>query len=405
MRRDVRIAVVAATAGCLVTVAGAGLLWPDASDSPVVVSYGGPSTEAPNLRPLPSPSSPTADTGALPEPSASASEETEEPVPDCTDDCKPADAPLLRDAAPAGEGSLPDASPVTCPEPTHRVADAEQLQAALDEAAPGDTIELSDGEYGGQFVTSASGTSEQPVFLCGSEAAVLDGGDVEDGYVLHLDGAQYWRLVGFSVTNGQKGVMADQTVGTVVQGLTVHGIGDEAIHLRDNSTDNVVLDNTIRDTGLRRDDYGEGVYIGTAVSNWCTYTNCQPDRSDRNVIKGNDIAEVTSEAIDLKEGTTGGAVLDNTFDGSRVTGADSWVDVKGNNYLIEGNTGTTAPEDGFQTHQILDGWGDFNVFRANDGVVHGPGNGISSWPPGANVVTCDNTVSGAGEGLSNIDCT
>src|SRR6185436_18008372 len=101
--------------------------------------------------------------------------------------------------------------------------------------------------------------------------------DVEAGYVLHLDGAQYWRLVGFSVTNGQKGVMADQTVGTVVQGLTVHGIGDEAIHLRDNSTDNVVLDNTIRDTGLRRDDYGEGVYIGTAVSNWCTYTNCQPD--------------------------------------------------------------------------------------------------------------------------------
>ena len=285
------------------------------------------------------------------------------------------------------------------------MADAEQLQAALDQAAPGDTIELSDGEYGGQFVASASGTSEQPVFLCGSEAAVLDGGDVEDGYVLHLDGAQYWRLVGFSVTNGQKGVMADQTVGTVVQGLTVHGIGDEAIHLRDNSTDNVVLDNTIRDTGLRRDDYGEGVYIGTAVSNWCTYTNCQPDRSDRNVIKGNDIAEVTSEAIDLKEGTTGGAVLGNTFDGSRVTGADSWVDVKGNNYLIEGNTGTTAPEDGFQTHQILKGWGDFNVFRANDGVVHGPGNGISSWPPGANVVTCDNTVSGAGEGLSNIDCT
>ena len=50
MRRDVRIAVVAATAGCLVTITGAVLLWPDPSDSPVVVSYGGPSTEAPNLQ-------------------------------------------------------------------------------------------------------------------------------------------------------------------------------------------------------------------------------------------------------------------------------------------------------------------------------------------------------------------
>jgi hypothetical protein len=365
MRRDVRIAVVAAAASCLVTVGGARLLWPDAGDSQVVVSYGGPSTEAPSFRPLPSsppsPPSPTVGDGALAQPSATAT--ATEQVPDCVEDCKPAPAPPLRDAAPAGKGPLPDASPV------------------------------------------AAGTPEQPVFLCGSEAAVLDGGDVEDGYVLHLDGAQHWRLVGFSVTNGQKGVMADSTVGTVVQGLTVHGIGDEAIHLRDNSTDNVVLANTIRETGLRRDDYGEGVYVGTAVSNWCTYTNCQPDRSDRNVIKDNDIAEVTSEAIDLKEGTTGGAVIGNTFDGSRVTGADSWVDVKGNNYLIQGNTGTTAPQDGFQTHQILAGWGDFNVFRDNDGVVDGPGSGISSWPPGSNVVTCDNTVSGAAEGLSNIDCT
>src|SRR5699024_11419784 len=45
--------------------------------------------------------------------------------------------------------------------------------------------------------------------------------------------------------------------------------------------------------------------------------------------------------------------------------ADSWVDVKGNDWLIEGNTGTASPVDGFQTHEILDGWGTGNVFRGN----------------------------------------
>src|SRR5262249_17508143 len=156
-----------------------------------------------------------------------------------------------------------------------------------------------------------------------------------------------------TVTGGQKGVVADGTVGSVIQGLTVSGTGDEAVHLRSFSTDNVVLDNTISDTGHRRDKYGEGVYIGSAVSNWCTYTDCQAERSDRNVVKGNTITGTSSEAVDIKEGTTGGFVVDNTFDGAGMTGADSWVDVKGNNYLVQGNTGTDAPVNGMQTHQIL----------------------------------------------------
>ena len=50
--------------------------------------------------------------------------------------------------------------------------------------------------------------------------------------------------------------------------LTVSRIGDEAIHLRDNSTDNVVSGNTVSDTGHRKPQYGEGIYVGTANSFW-----------------------------------------------------------------------------------------------------------------------------------------
>ena len=79
--------------------------------------------------------------------------------------------------------------------------------------------------------------------------------------------------------------------------------------------------------------------------------DCQPDRSDRNVVKGNKIGQTTAEAVDIKEGTTGGVVEDNTFDGSALSGADSRVDVKGNNWLIKENTGTNSTQDGFQTHR------------------------------------------------------
>jgi len=317
---------------------------------------------------------------------------------------QPDSAPLLPDAAPAGEGPLPETAPVRCPAPTTTVTSAAELEQTLASAAPGDSIELADGTFAGNFTTTVSGTEDAPIFLCGSSAAVIDGGDIEGDYALHLDGARHWRLVGFTVSGGQKGIVADGTEWSVFQGLTVSGTGDEAIHLRTHSTDNVVRDTTISDTGLRRDKYGEGVYLGSAVSNWCTYTDCEADRSDRNVVIANTFTDVTAEAIDVKEGTTGGAILDNIFEGSAVTGADSWVDVKGNNYLVRGNTGTSAPEDGYQTHQILDGWGDFNVFAANHAEVRGPGAAISSWPPGSNVVRCDNTFVAAGEGLSNITC-
>jgi hypothetical protein len=165
-----------------------------------------------------------------------------------------------------------------------------------------------------------------------------------------------------------------------------------------------VVDNTVSDTGLRDEDYGEGIYVGSAVSNWCAYTDCEADRSDRNVIKGNTITDTTSEAIDIKEGTTGGVLVGNVFDGSAMTEADTWVNLKGNNYLVQGNRGASAAENGFETHDILPGWGDHNVFAANTGVVGGSGWGIASWPEGSNVVRCDNSLADAAEGLSNITC-
>ena len=297
------------------------------------------------------------------------------------------------------------ATPVDCSGATVEVATAADLTAALEAARPGDVIVMAPGNYVGEFGATASGTEDSPITLCGPRDAVLNGGDWKGDYVFHLDGATHWHLKGFSVTNGQKGVMADGTVGSTIEGLTVFHIGDEAIHLRKHSTDNLIVGNDVSDTGLRREKFGEGIYIGTAESNWETITGGSPDNSDRNVIEGNVIHGTTSESIDIKEGTTGGIVRGNSFDGAAIVAADSWVDVKGNEWVIEDNTGVNSPLDGFQTHEIGNGgWGTRNVFRGNTADVNGPGFGFSLTPERDNVVACDNKVSAAGEGYSNVDC-
>ncbi|MFD3444329.1 hypothetical protein ACFDTO_06990 [Microbacteriaceae bacterium 4G12] len=318
----------------------------------------------------------------------------------------PSGSPRESAAPPEASGSPapPANAGEECPALTVEVGTADELEDALTAARPGDVIGIRSGEYVGNFVARASGTPEQPIHLCGTADAVLDGDDDGDGYVFHLDHAQYWVLDGFSVTNGQKGVMADGTVGSVIRGLTVFAIGDEAIHLRNFSTDNVVRGNTVSDTGRSKKKSGEGIYIGSAESNWCDITDCDPDLSDRNVVEDNRISGTTAESVDIKEGTTGGIVRGNTFDGSDISAADSWVDVKGNGWLIEGNTGTNSPGDGFQTHEILDGWGTDNVFRDNTATVNGPGFGYALTPVLDNVVECSNRATGGDEGLANVEC-
>jgi hypothetical protein len=316
--------------------------------------------------------------------------------------------PKVVDPGPLPKATLTAPPPNTesCPPATVVVGDVNALNAALRSAQPGDSIQLLDGVYVGTFAASNAGTAEKPIFLCGGAAAIIDGDSIKGGYGLHLDGASYWRVVGFTVRNAQKGVMADRVQHALIKQLTVENIGDEAIHLRNFSSDNTVEGNTVRKTGQRRDTFGEGVYVGTAESNWCTITDCKPDLSDRNVIRDNVISETTAEAIDIKEGTTGGLVTGNTFEGGALSGShnDSWVDVKGNGWLIKANTGRNSNADGFQTHKILDGWGTGNIFESNVAEVNGPGFGFYLAPVNGNVVRCDNRVTGAAKGFANVTC-
>ncbi|MBN9101480.1 MULTISPECIES: NosD domain-containing protein [unclassified Pseudonocardia] len=314
-----------------------------------------------------------------------------------------------------GGGGPPPPAPVPAPTVTAApactgasaipVRNADELTEALSGATPGAVITMAAGTYAGHFVATASGTSDKPITLCGGRDAVIDGGDIARDYSLHLDGASFWQLSGFTIRGGQKGLIIDRGQGDLVQGLLIENTGDEALHLRQNSTDNVVRGNEIRGTGLKSEKFGEGIYVGSAENNWCEQSSCGPDRSDRNTIEGNTISDTTAENVDIKEGTTGGVLRGNSFSGAGMKDADSWVDVKGNGWTIADNTGVDAPQDGFQVHQVVDGWGMGNTFTGNSSTVNGDGYAINiTKPRDDNRVMCSNTDSGAAKGLSNVDC-
>ena len=307
----------------------------------------------------------------------------------------PVEAPAPAVAAPTCDGAR-----------VMDVTNADELTEALAGARPGTVIRMAPGTYAGRFVATASGSADRPITLCGGRDAVIDGGTIDDGYALHLDGASNWALSGFTVRGGQKGVMVDRGQGDLVQGLLIENVGDEGLHLRQASTGNVVRGNEIRGTGLHSAKFGEGIYVGSAESNWCEQTACGPDRSDRNTIEGNTVSGTTAESVDIKEGTTGGVLRGNAFSGAGMRDSDSWVDVKGNGWTIADNTGVDAPEDGFQVHQIVDGWGTGNVFTGNTAAVNADGYAINiTKPRDDNHVACSNTESQAGKGLSNLACT
>jgi hypothetical protein len=321
-----------------------------------------------------------------------------------------ASSPATSPASPASSGSppAPSTTAVRCGGPGgSTVTTAAELQKALGAARPGQTIALAPGVYQDDFVATTSGTPGAPITLCGSRDAVLQGKSMRSGYVLHLDGASWWHLEGFTVQGGQKGVVADHASYNVINGLYVHSIGDEGIHLRAFSSHNVVSHNVVRDTGLETQFFGEGIYVGSANKNWCRYSGCKPDASNDNVITDNNIASTTAENIDIKEGTTGGIISGNILNGAGMipSAATSWVNVKGNSWLIEGNSGTASNDDGFSVHQVYPGWGLKNTFRGNTATLTGHGYGIYVQSKNlGTVIACNNVAHGPADGLSNISC-
>lgn len=292
-----------------------------------------------------------------------------------------------------------------CPTPSVTVSDASQLRAAMRGVAPGGSIRLASGTYAGAFSLSVSARSDAPVWICGPRDAVIDNGDVGSGYGLHIYDSSYVNVVGFTVQNVRKGISVSSSSHVTISGTRVQNIGEEALHLRYGTTDSVLVKNSVSATGKTGPTYGEGVYIGTDPKNWCAFTSCQPDRSDRNIVADNTIWSTTAEPIEVKAGSAGGDVRGNVVNGAGTADSLAGIAIKGNDWVVEDNRVT-----GRATNAVIAqdssaaGWGMRNTFSRNV-IATGEG-GVGVWVRAGldNIVSCDNLNQTAGSVVTNVRC-
>ncbi len=163
------------------------------------------------------------------------------------------------------------------------VTDTAELKEALSQAKPGDDIVLAPGKYvyegstpkGRLFVGEADGTEDKPITLRSenpNDPAVLSGIEVSKNYVLTILG-DHWIVRDIVAENAGKGIIVDNSCYTKIINCEVRNIGQEGIHLRDDSSYCIVESCYVHDTGLTHPSYGEAevqnplqVTVSTAIT-------------------------------------------------------------------------------------------------------------------------------------------
>lgn len=254
--------------------------------------------------------------------------------------------------------AAPSSVPVQKVVRTLNVSSTNELRDALVRAGNGDEILLAPGEYKGPWVIegkvglTVTGPGLGPGAQEGPTATLVTthGGKP----CLLVQGCEWCTVRDLALQGGQKALMVDASSDCVFDHLDVGQCKMEAVHFRNQSQRCTLQYSLVHDTGLGGDtaaghgrtqaDDGEGVYIGTALSNTPRDSAGQPnpDRSDGMRILYNRIWNTSVENIDIKEFTSRGVVAGNELDGgvARSRGVPAQIELKGSDYLIQTNNFT-----------------------------------------------------------------
>jgi hypothetical protein len=252
------------------------------------------------------------------------------------------------------------------------------IQAAIEEAMPGTTINIAPGTYYEELATVRDGLPNAPITLKGPET----GKDRSGRYQATVFGASrvvnidndYITLDGFTV-DGQEnlantpyptdlaGIDAFKTsvqaqvsdsrlvylgsaddvrdvTGVTIRNMSLNGGGGECVRLRNNSHGNTITDSVVQYCGMYgkgdndkdRTEFhnGEGIYIGTSPK-----SDDQPmyenDGSSENTISNNVIRTFGSECLNVKENAH-----DNVFEGNVCSDNVESSDFDGSNIELRG---------------------------------------------------------------------
>lgn len=167
----------------------------------------------------------------------------------------------------------------------------------------GGTINLLAGQYGGQSVSDAKGTSRRPIIIRSTgRSAILSSGRYDQGVALSIKNSENIVVDGLAAQSSLWGIRIESSNNVALIDNRITDIGQEAIHIGTSSFIDITK-NEISQTGVRPGSasdgrpysmFGEGIYVGCS---------CQGDTTHDIRISGNEISFTTAEAIDLKPHT------------------------------------------------------------------------------------------------------
>ena len=183
------------------------------------------------------------------------------------------------------------------------------VEQALTRLQPGGTIEFEPGVYAPLTLTNIAGLPDQPIRFVGGPGVEFRGFSYDaDAGILVQDSSNI-EISGMSVSGALWGIYVQNSTGVSIRNNDVFDIGQEAVRIKDGSSNVVIDGNRISDTGRRTQNgvpNGEGIYIGTGTPGGV-------DLVTNVVISNNIIDGTTDEAIDIKRPATNISIVDNTI--------------------------------------------------------------------------------------------
>jgi hypothetical protein len=179
---------------------------------------------------------------------------------------------------------------------------------------PGDTIVIAAGTYAPMTIKAKSDLS---VTTANDGPVTFTSGAYDRGWGVLIEDSENIVVEGISVTRSLWALRVLGSTGITLRDNRITDIGQEAIAISKRSSDVTIQGNRIDTTGQRPggasdyeySDFGEGIYLGTGG---LLPGGGVDDVSNVRII-GNDIANTTAEAIDIKASVFDVVVRDNTI--------------------------------------------------------------------------------------------
>jgi len=112
------------------------------------------------------------------------------------------------------------------------------VQTAADNAQPGQIIELGNGTYA-PFILTKDGTASEPIVIRAAQqhGAIINGGNTSAGVVTvgnFSDSTQYIMIDGLAITNGERGIDAQNTQYLTIKNCNVYNVEYGIVNRREN---------------------------------------------------------------------------------------------------------------------------------------------------------------------------